>query len=101
MKFNMTIEFDEIMFEAEGQFTPSTPDIMYFSNGDPGEPGSAAEIIIETVTAYIPRSEDDDEQVAVAGGAVLDFGDKWAEFEASLIQLVDDDYHEGDDVFGD
>jgi hypothetical protein len=36
--------------ECKGNFTPSTPDVFYLRNGDPGYPGDPAELEAEEIT---------------------------------------------------
>lgn len=44
---------EDIDATVKYNYSPSTPDIMYFSNGDPGEPGDPEEI--ELTELYIPK----------------------------------------------
>lgn len=80
MKFNRTIKIGEILFEVEGEF----------EFGDAGDnestPPEEDEVEISAVTAYIPKNNDpnDDEQIAVDGHAILDFGDAWEALEEEL-----------------
>lgn len=41
---------DHLSLEVEGIYVPSTPDVWYLSNGDPGCPGTPSEFNIENAT---------------------------------------------------
>ena len=36
--------------EAQGSYTPGTPDVMYLRNGDPGHPGDPPEFYLNSAT---------------------------------------------------
>jgi len=53
-KMDWTCEFDEgpissIDFSFRWDYSPSTPDVMYLRNGDPGYPGDPEEMEITTI----------------------------------------------------
>lgn len=47
---NRTIELRGIEFEIEFDYYPEEQPVYYMSNGDPGYPGSPAEVEIQDIT---------------------------------------------------
>lgn len=43
-------DFGEVEAEIEYDYTPSTPDVWYMRNGDPGYPGDPEEITINFIS---------------------------------------------------
>lgn len=54
---SFTVQFDDRTLEVEGSYTPSTPDVHYLRNGDPGYPGDPAELEITKVVDRATRTD--------------------------------------------
>ena len=57
----------EIEVDVEANFSPSTPDVWYLANGDPGYPGDAEEIEltkIQQTGGFLPGADYTDEVLA-------------------------------------
>jgi len=88
--FSLTVQLDGLCFTLEGEYTPGEAPEFYDLNGDPGHPGTPPEIEIDpdTVVAFI-GDKDTGEQIAVPGGPILDFAEKWDELEEEVSKLLD------------
>lgn len=79
---------EEHLVTVRREFTPSTPDVYYRSNGDPGEPGTNAEV--DDITAELDGKEFDltDSERDKAADALIDRGDH----EGPPVEEPDYDY---------
>ena len=51
MNLSTTLSYGPLTLDIAFDFFPATPDVPYLRNGDPGYPGSAAELSILSITS--------------------------------------------------
>jgi hypothetical protein len=51
MNLSTTLIYGPLMLDIAYDFSPATPDVPYLRNGDPGYPGSDAELSIISITS--------------------------------------------------
>jgi hypothetical protein len=51
MTLSTTLIYGPLTLDIAYDFSPATPDVFYLRNGDPGNPGSAAELSIISITS--------------------------------------------------
>jgi hypothetical protein len=48
---NSTLSYGPLSLDINFDYSPATPDVFYLRNGDPGHPGSDAELSIISITS--------------------------------------------------
>jgi len=51
MNLSTTLSYGPLTFDINFDYSPAEPDVFYLRNGDPGYPGSDAELSITSVTS--------------------------------------------------
>jgi hypothetical protein len=80
MNLSTTLSYGPLTLDIAYDFIPATPDVPYLRNGDPGYPGSAAELSIISITS-----------AQAPGLDLLDvLSSMDSELNLSLISLIED-----------
>ena len=106
MNLSTTLSYGSLTFDIAYDYVPATPDVFYLRNGDPGYPGSAAELSIISITsAQAPGldflkvfesmdSEHDLGMLSIIEDTCLSAADAQEEYASAREESALDDYYD-------